>query len=36
MQYRIKLNPLAYVEAVAVALIAVTLPVMAIVGTLVG
>jgi hypothetical protein len=35
MQYQIKLNPVAYVEAVAIAIVAVTLPLIAIVGTLV-
>jgi hypothetical protein len=36
MRYQIRLNPLAYVEAVAVFLVAVTLPVLGIVGMLAG
>lgn len=36
MQYQIKLSPVAYVEAIAIAIVAVTLPVLAIIGTLAG
>lgn len=36
MQYPIKLNAVAYVEALAIAIVAVTLPILAIVGTLAG
>jgi hypothetical protein len=36
MTYEISLNRLAYVEAVAVALVALSLPVLAIVGSLLG
>jgi hypothetical protein len=36
MTYPIKLSPLAYLEAVTIALMAVMLPVMAIVGQVAG